>query len=539
MLRGIFPALVLTLAVAASLAAPPVSVYYYPWYAGANWNQNNFLRGKTRMDIPPLIGTYDNVTNKVSVKQHIEWSTNFGVDNWIASWWGPASYHSNAIRNNVMPHLVGTKVTFCLFYETTAFYEGKWTFGPAEVQLFYDHIKFMHENFFTHPNYWKVGGKPVVVVYLSRQMQGSYPEALARVRQDFNVYLIGDDFHFGGPDVNRHKNWDAITIYNSHGIRTYDGYPQNTGFIEGARQNFRRHKTAVAASGVKLMSNTIPGYNDRAVRLTANNYPIPRRMHPDSVEGSTFDHMLKMALEEGDTSLGTAICSWNEWWEDSQIEPTVVSAPTDKDGTTAMDYSKGYKYEGYGATLLRILLARAGRNADIAPSLSLTAPAAQNDWTRGSARTLAWTHQGILYYVNLEYWNGTSWIRIATQVENTGTRAWTVASDAALPVQVRVTSVEGVTVSGNVTAGVMPGGARTVAPRVRAVGGRLHLENLGGFDRLEAFDGAGRRVMSWSIPESVGRAGAGLAVEAPGPGIYRLRFTGSAGSSVRTLAIAR
>ena len=159
---------------AGTAAAQPVSVYYYPWYSGANWDQNKFLRGKNRMDIPPLIGTYDNVVNKVTAKQHIEWSTNFGIDNWICSWWGPNSYQSNAILHNIMPNLIGTNLTFCLFYETSGFYGSNWTFGPTEVQLFYDHIKYMNDNFFSHPNYWKIGGKPVVVVYLSRQMAGSY-----------------------------------------------------------------------------------------------------------------------------------------------------------------------------------------------------------------------------------------------------------------------------------------------------------------------------------------------------------------------------
>ena len=424
----------LILLLTGSLSAQHVSVYYYPWYSGANWNQSNFLRGKNRMDIPPLIGTYDNVVNKVTVKQHIEWSTNFGIDSWICSWWGPDSYQSKAILNNVAPNLVGTNVTFSLFYETSGFYNGKWTFGPAEVQLFYDHFKFMNDNFFSHPNYRKMGGRPMVVVYLSRMMNGDYATALARVRKDFNVYLVGDDFHFGPPDPNRHKNWDAITIYNVHGIKTFDGYPQTTGFVEGSRKNFQNHKKAIAQSGTGFMSNVIPGYNDRAVRLENNNYPIPRRVHADSAEGSTFRQMLAMGIEEGDTALGTAICSWNEWWEDTEIEPTVIAPPTNKDGTADFAYSKGYQYEGYGPALLKMILAKAGRNADVAPSLTLLEPTLQSGWTAGSPRTIAWRHTGIIYYVNIDYFNGNAWVRIATQVENTGSYKWTVPSTGALPV---------------------------------------------------------------------------------------------------------
>src|SRR6187549_2581797 len=97
-----------TATAAPAAADVQVSAYYYPWYAGAEWNPSNFLRGKNRMDIPPLIGTYDNATVKVAVRQHIEWATNFGIDNWIASWWGPGAYQSNAILKNLMPNLAGT-----------------------------------------------------------------------------------------------------------------------------------------------------------------------------------------------------------------------------------------------------------------------------------------------------------------------------------------------------------------------------------------------------------------------------------------------
>jgi hypothetical protein len=521
-------------------AAQHVSVYYYPWYSGANWNQSDFLRGGNRMDIPPLIGTYDNVIDKVSVKQHVEWSTNFGIDTWITSWWGPASYQSDAILKNVMPNLVGTNLTFCLFYETSGFFSGRWTFGDAENQLFYDHVKYMNDNFFSHPNYWKVGGRPVVVVYLSRMMAGNYAAALARVRADFKVFLIGDDFHMGPPDVNRHKNWDAITTYNIHGVRLYDGYPQATGFVEAARKTFQNHKKAIAVNGTRFMSNAIPGYNDRAVRLEADNYPIPRRVHADSAEGSTFGQLLDVAVQEGDSALGSAICSWNEWWEDSQIEPTVIKAPSDKDGTADLAYSKGYRYEGYGAELLKRILARVGRNSDVAPSLTLLEPASGNSWTRSSPRIISWSHKGIIYYVNLEYHDGTSWARIATRIGNTGSYPWTVPANAALPVNVRVTTVEGVTVGGTGVTALGKGRAGALMePRIRTFGNGFRFEGLQGVGELAIFDLAGRTARAFSIASASLEWDARDASGTPLPGgLYRAVFTGGGSSASRPLLIS-
>jgi hypothetical protein len=537
-MRFPIPALALALLFVAA-RAQHVSVYYYPWYAGKNWNPGAFLRGKDRMDIPPLIGTYDNVTDKTSVRQHIEWSTNFGVDTWICSWWGPNSYQSNAILKNVAPNLVGTKVTFCLFYETSGFYGSNWTFGAGQVQLFYDHVKYMHDNFFSHPNYWKIGGRPVVVVYLSRQMQGDYATALDRVRKDFNVFLIGDDFHFGPAEPERHKHWDAITIYNSHGLKTYDGYPQATGFVEGCRQNFRNHKKSLAGSQTLLMSNVIPGYNDRAQRLQSDNYPIPRRMAADSAEGTTFDHMLQMAIPEGDSAVGTAICSWNEWWEDSEIEPTVVSPPTNKDGTADFSYSKGYQYEGYGATLLKMLLNRAGRNADVAPALSLQAPLAGNAWARGSRQSIAWKHSGTIYYVNLDYQTASGWARIATQIENTGSYAWTVPGDAALPVKVRVGTVEGVTFStGEASPIRAPGGSRGPGPRISAYGRGFRFTGLAGVRSIEIRSLTGLLLRGLAaIADQVEWDGSDARGRTLPSGTYLARFVGTGLDVARPVAL--
>lgn len=523
-------------ALAAALPATAqhqVSAYYYPWYSGADWNPSDFLRGRNRMDIPPLIGTYDNVVDKVPVRQHIEWSTNFGIDNWIMSWWGPGSYQSNAILKNVMPNLVGTNLTFCLFYETGSIYANRWTFGPAEVQLFYDHIKYMNDNFFSHPNYWRIGGRPVVVVYLSRMMNGSYPEALDRVRKDFNVYLIGDDFHFGPAEPERHQHWDAITIYNSHGIRTYDGYPQATGFIEGVRRNFQNHKKGIAGTATRLMSNVIPGYNDRAVRLEADNYVIPRRVDADSAEGSTFDQMLTVGLEEGDPEVGTAICSWNEWWEDTAIEPSVVSPPTNEDGTTDFTYSKGYMYEGYGATLLKMILAKAGRNATEAPGLTVTAPAAAEAWAAGSRHDIEWSTRGIVYYVNLDYRRAGTWVRIATQAENTGTYPWTIPADADQPVSVRVGTVEGVTF--HVSGATSLAGARAAIPpkpTIRDLGGSIAFGRLGGVREISIVGLSGRVEARLPVhSESIAWDGRGLSGSPVPAGVYRAVFTPVAGAS--------
>ena len=56
------------------------------------------------------------------------------------------------------------------------------------------------------------------------------------------------------------------------------------------------------------------------------------------------------------------ITSWNEWHEDTQIEPVVEAVATKKDISETGDaFSEGLEYEGYGERYLQILREVVGR----------------------------------------------------------------------------------------------------------------------------------------------------------------------------------
>ena len=97
----------------------------------------------------------------------------------------------------------------------------------------------------------------------------------------------------------------------------------------------------------------MPGFNDRAIRLDADHYIIPRNFHQDSSFTSTFSHFAEMAEDFIDTVLNMiAITSFNEWHEDTQIEPTIFMDSTNMDQSISNSYTQGYYYKGYGTTFL-------------------------------------------------------------------------------------------------------------------------------------------------------------------------------------------
>jgi glycoprotein endo-alpha-1,2-mannosidase len=77
-------------------------------------------------------------------------------------------------------------------------------------------------------------------------------------------------------------------------------------------------------SGYMYIPVASPGYNDRGVRYRQNHPPLSRRLSADSAEGSLFAYQLTKASELADPSMQNllVINSFNEWHEDTQIEPS-------------------------------------------------------------------------------------------------------------------------------------------------------------------------------------------------------------------------
>ncbi len=97
-----------------------------------------------------------------------------------------------------------------------------------------------------------------------------------------------------------------------------------------------------------------PGYNDRAVRFERNNIGLSRRLTAGSEPGTLFIAQLEQARYLVDPAMGNLLLvnSFNEWHEDTQIEP-VVGEPTN----LPLNLTNGLQYEGYGELYLNILRA--------------------------------------------------------------------------------------------------------------------------------------------------------------------------------------
>ncbi|MDI6448910.1 hypothetical protein [Anaerobaca lacustris] len=342
-------------------AKPMVGVYYYPWYraqgqrGASNWRQA--MRQRLVPPQAPKLGRYDSSDPDV-VGDHIAQSVRGGIAFWASSWWRPGDYTDTTLRDVILKHPDAGKLKYAILYESTG---RLGTFARPDYSRWIDDLTYLQKTYFDHPHYLHIDGKPVIFVYLTREyFRNKGHEALREMREKFpNLYLVGDDVFGAGYRAEWARNFDAVTAYDVYGqsVGPHGGTRAALGLLA---TNYAAAKAAANSVGVAFMPTIAPGYNDTAVR---KGHPGRARYFSDvedSKEGDIFRAMIAdVGLPNLDPKCGRImmVTSFNEWYEDTQIEATAgtqpVSSKDDSDSGTA--FTGGQQYVDYGPLYLDIL----------------------------------------------------------------------------------------------------------------------------------------------------------------------------------------
>ncbi len=340
---------------------PVVGVYYYPWFRAPRGERSNHWRNALRQRLvraqQPKAGLYESSDPNV-VTEHIAQSIRGGISFWAASWWRPGDRTDRTLRGVILKHPDAGKLKYAILYESTG---RLGTFANPDYSRWIDDLTYLQKTYFDHPCYLRLDGKPVIFVYLTREyFRNKGHDALKELRATFpNLYLVGDDVFGAGYRAEWAKNFDAVTAY--------DVYGQSVGRLGGTHAalnmlaaNYTTAKQAANSVGVAFMPTIAPGYNDTAVR---SGHPGRARYFSDvenSKEGDIFRAMIEqVALPNLDPKCGRImmVTSFNEWFEDSQIEATAGTQPptTTDDSDTGTAHTGGQRYTDYGHLYLDIL----------------------------------------------------------------------------------------------------------------------------------------------------------------------------------------
>jgi glycoprotein endo-alpha-1,2-mannosidase len=335
--RGRARRLTLVLAVAAAAlaaagtarAAPlTVAAYYYPWYApdGARWH-DGFVR--SGID-PPLLGEYAS-SDPAVVAQHFAWAHEYGVGAFFSSWDGAGSFSDRTLDGSLFLSPARGATQLAVLYESLA----RFPLGPdARIHLdaagaarMVDDFDYLARTYFSRPGYLRVDGRPLVVIYASRIYRGPLADAIAGIRADVesvtgvDPYLVGDEVDWDNPpDPARICLFDAITGYTAYS-RTQAPTLTGAAFLTAARERTQLFAAVARREGVAFVPDALPGYDDLGERPAEGHHVLPRELGGDPA--GLFAEELTAAAPLVDERLGLlAVTSWNEWGEDTQIEPS-------------------------------------------------------------------------------------------------------------------------------------------------------------------------------------------------------------------------
>ncbi len=302
----------------ADTGAYQVGVYYFPgWYDATRWAP---IMGWPNRK--PVLGWYAEGSPEVA-DWHIKWMLEHGIT-WIAyDWyWCKGGRHlEHGLHDGFFKARYQHMMKFCLLY---ANHNPK---GTTSVEDSIALTKFWVENYFKRPNYLRVDGKPVMIIFSPR-----------RITEDIgheNVKAMFDKMD----DVCREHGIPGIYMtacigrssdikaLKDEGYSAVSGYNPGVGFADKPMLPFT-HLTAatetlwntVADAGImKLIAPLSGGWDPRPW-----HGPNPRIYYPDMNPASFLAHCraAKKFLDTRDTDPRLCIIeAWNEWGEGSSIEP--------------------------------------------------------------------------------------------------------------------------------------------------------------------------------------------------------------------------
>lgn len=305
-----------------------VGAYYYIWYGlpppyPNHWNESI-------KDIP-FLGKYNSSDPTVADK-HILLAKQHGIDFFAVSWMGKGTWIDwdfDDIDRNLQRGLLNAShmqnFNFCLFYETQIVLNTSIQGHKNFTEIFLNDMVYAAQHYFNNPNYLHIDDKPVLFIYNlpylylyspvpAQELLEQTRQQLASLRSD--VYFIGD---VGGGS---HTLYDInyTWLYSMNATTTYFFSEPSKGWngvLEDARTYYPEWRSFMNSRGIKFIPNAYPGFNNTDLNGVVEPVVLPNN-------ATMFRELLTIAINNADSDLKMVmITSWNEWLEDTAIEPSM------------------------------------------------------------------------------------------------------------------------------------------------------------------------------------------------------------------------
>ncbi|HKB11884.1 MAG TPA: endo-1,3-alpha-glucanase family glycosylhydrolase [Vicinamibacterales bacterium] len=279
---------------------PLVLAHYYPWYTTATWSDPQLA------DRPLRIYSTDAQTdvNAAAAMAHA-----VGIDAWVVSWQGlEADNGFNDRRMRIaLDAAAAAGMRACAYTET---YVANPTNDPdrgIDPRTLFDWLVDIVDRYGSHPAYLRVDGRPVILTYAASLLPAAdWADVIARLRRTGRNPLIVGEFSRSVLLDAFDGEYQYSNVFSSGDVLAdlMRGESLRVRTIDLLRPGDRRRV---------WVASVTPGFDDS--RLVAR--PRPRIV--DRADGAVYDDQWSKAIDTGADWI--VVTSWNEWWENTEIEP--------------------------------------------------------------------------------------------------------------------------------------------------------------------------------------------------------------------------
>lgn len=303
-----------------------VGAFYYSW---GTFNPN--------ITEVPVVGPYNSPSGKIDptiMAKHIEQATQGGVDYFVFQMRSFNRDNGNFLNDSNLINVfeqqnTAGKMKFAIYYNFSAGSYGISATSPLEkdagkLNQFIDDISRL-SSFFDNPNYEKVDGKILLYINNSNQLYSDDNPAIYKAVRDklaekgIELYIVGYQERWSPPAryAFRFKGGvDAVyeQSYSSQ-INSWDRWYLLPQMID---QNWKYTKAYFKDSlGVDFIPNISPAANWLITNTNSNNPNFDR-----SDSGKLYRTLCNVCkMNASDETRLILIDSWNQWDQDTQLEP--------------------------------------------------------------------------------------------------------------------------------------------------------------------------------------------------------------------------
>lgn len=277
-----------------------VLVFYYGWFNSGTWGDGRLVDRPTE--------PYDSA-DRGAMARHIAQAQVAGIDAFIMSWYGPENAINTAILSGLMDQAAAVG-----FHVAADVDLGAEFLATPEAVL--NALRDLIANRIHHPAYFRYQGQPVIFFWnVGRFTAAQWADLRAQVDPSHDTIWIVE-----GDSLAYLPVFDGLHLYNIAWSRN----PANTAATWAQRTQ--------QAGGI-FVATAMPGWDDTAMGRGEAGFATPRN------DGAFFRTTFAAAAAVNPAMI--AITSWNEYFENTYIEPSQVY------GTAYLDIAReliaGYK----------------------------------------------------------------------------------------------------------------------------------------------------------------------------------------------------